>query len=221
MSPAPSPSPRPTLSRHRVVEAAVAFADEHGIDGLSMRKLAQSLGVEAMSLYHHVANKDDLIDGMVDAVFAEIERPAPGVPWREAIRRRCLSLHDAMLRHPWAVGRLDSRRTPGLGTLGHHDAVIGCLRAGGLSVDLTALAFATLDAYVYGFALQELAIPRRPDESYGELAEDVLSQLPVEELPNLAAFTAEHVAQPGYDFAETFEPGLDLVLDALEQRLTP
>ena len=221
MSPARSPGPRPALTRDRVVAEAVAFADEHGIDALSMRKLAQALGVEAMSLYHHVANKDDLLDGMVDAVFAEIDRPAPDGPWQDEVRGRCVSLRAAMLRHPWAVGRLDSRRSPGPGTLGHHDAMIACLRGGGVPVEVAALAFATLDAYVYGFALQELAIPRRPDEGWDELADDVLSQQPMDEFPHLAAFAAEVVAEPDYDFAANFEPGLDLVLEAFARRVEP
>ena len=144
------------------------------------------------------------------------DRPAPGVPWREAIRRRCLSLHEAMLRHPWAVGRLDSRRTPGLGTLGHHDAVIGCLRAGGLSADLTALAFATLDAYVYGFALQEASMPATGGDELATLATDIVAALPADEYPNFAAFATHVALQPGYDFGASFDFGLGLILDGLE-----
>jgi AcrR family transcriptional regulator len=206
---------RPPLTRDRVVAAAVELADVDGIDALSMRALARSLGVEAMSLYHHVANKNDLLDGMVDAVFAELDRPEPGAPWREAIRDRCTSLRAALLRHPWAVGRLDSRRTPGMATLDHHDAVIGCLRLGGFSVRAAALAFASIDAFVFGFVVQELGLPMEPGEDTAMLAAEILASVPADTLPHLAEMVAEHVGLAGYTFAAEFEPGLDLVLDGL------
>src|SRR6187402_160992 len=121
--PASEPTPRTPLTRERVLATAMTLADEGGIESLSMRKLAQALGVEAMSLYHHVANKDDLLDGMVDAVFAEVELPeADGRRWRAPIRARCASMREVLLSHPWAVGRLNSRRSPGMATLEHHDA---------------------------------------------------------------------------------------------------
>lgn len=217
MPPSPRRSDRSPLSRERVVTAAVALADEIGLDALSMRKLAQALGVEAMSLYHHVANKDDLLDGMVDAVFTEIEAPPIGGPWRPAIRARCTSLRAVLLAHPWAVGLLDSRQSPGLATLAHHDAVIGCLRADGFTVAHTALAFATLDAFVYGFAVQELALPFDDGQSAGDLAAEILGPGDDTPFPHLAELAAEHVIRPDYAFAQEFEPGLDLILDGLER----
>lgn len=217
MAPPPPRPDRPSLDADRVVAAAVELADQTGIEALSMRKLAQSLGVEAMSLYHHVANKDDLLDRMVDVVFTEIETPTPAGPWRTAVRGRCTSLRTVLLRHPWALGRLNSRRSPGLATVLHHDAVIGCLRAGGFSVPATALAFATLDAFVYGFVLQELALPFEPGEDTATLATEILASVPVDTLPNLAELAAEHVLQPGYAFADEFDAGLDLILDGLER----
>ena len=197
--------------------AAVALADEDGIEALSMRKLAQALGVEAMSLYHHVANKDELLDAMVDVVFTEVDLPAADGPWMVEVRGRCTSLREVLLRHPWAVGRLDSRRNPGMATLVHHDAVIGCLRGGGFSVRKAALAFATVDAYVFGFVVQQLGLPMEPGEDTAELAAEILASAPTDALPHLAEMAAEYVALPGYEFANEFEPGLDLILEALER----
>ena len=197
--------------------AAVALADEDGIEALSMRKLAQALGVEAMSLYHHVANKDELLDAMVDVVFTEVDLPAADGPWMVEVRGRCTSLREVLLRHPWAVGRLDSRRNPGMATLVHHDAVIGCLRGGGFSVRKAALAFATVDAYVFGFVVQQLGLPMEPGEDTAELAAEILASAPTDALPHLAEMAAEYVALPGYEFANEFEPGLDLILEALDR----
>lgn len=218
MTPAADPERRPALSRDRVVREAVALADDEGIDALSMRKLAQALGVEAMSLYHHVANKDDLLDGMVDVVFAEVDLPTAGSPWRAEIRARCTSLRTVLLRHPWAVGLLNSRRTPGWATLQHHDLVIGCLRSGGFTVRGAAQAFAMIDAYVYGFAVQELSLPMEPGEDTAHLAAEILASAPVDALPHLAEMTATYVGLPGYAFADEFEPGLDLILDTLDRQ---
>ena len=201
-----------------MVAAAVELADEEGIDSLSMRKLAQALGVEAMSLYHHVANKDDLLDGMVDVVFGEVDLPAAGSPWQPEIRRRCTSLRSVLLSHPWAVARLDSRRSPGMATLQHHDAVIGCLRSGGFTVRGAAQAFAVIDAYVLGFVVQQLALPMEPGEDTAELATEILASAPPDSLPHLAEMAVEYVGLPDYAFADEFEPGLDLVLDALDRQ---
>ena len=197
--------------------AAVELADEDGIEALSMRKLAQALGVEAMSLYHHVANKDELLDAMVDVVFTEVDLPAADGPWMVEVRGRCTSLREVLLRHPWAVGRLDSRRNPGMATLVHHDAVIGCLRGGGFTVRKAALAFATLDAFVFGFVIQQLGLPMEPGEDTADLAAEILASAPTDALPHLAEMAAEYVALPGYEFANEFEPGLDLIIEALER----
>jgi AcrR family transcriptional regulator len=205
------------LSRARIVGAAVSLADRGGLEALSMRKLASGLGVEAMSLYNHIANKDDLITGMVDSVFAEIGPPPRGVGWKAAMRQRALSAHAVLLRHPWATALLDSRIQPGPATLRHHDGIIGSLRAGGFPIALAAHAFSVLDSYVYGFALQQSHLPFRTAEELAVVAEIILQQISADEYPHLAEMTVEHVLQPGYDYANEFEIGLDLILDALER----
>jgi AcrR family transcriptional regulator len=210
---------RPPLTRDEVLRAAVDLADRSGIERLSMRALAAHVGVEAMSLYHHVAGKEALLDGMVDLVFDEIHTPEVGGEWREEMRRRSLSGREVMARHPWAIGLMDSRRTPGLATLRHHDAVIGCLRAAGFSVALTGHAFALLDAHLYGHMVQETGMPFEGGDDVTELAEGILDGLPDGELVHFRAFTTELVLQPGYDFRNEFEVGLDLILDGLAERL--
>jgi len=208
---------RPPLSRERVVAEAVALADEHGIDGLSMRRLAERLQVEPMSLYHHVANKDVILDGMVDLVFAEVELPDLQTSWTKALRRRCDSLRAALHRHRWAIGVMESRLSPGPATLRHHDAVIGCLRAAGCSIALTAHAFSAIDSYVYGFAMQEANLPFQSPEESARMAVTFLEQFPATVFPHLAEFTLGHVLVPGYDYGEEFGFGLDLLLDGLER----
>ena len=212
--------PRQPLSRERVVRAAMALADAGGIDALTMRRLGDELGVEAMSLYRHVANKDDLIDGMTDAVFAEIELPSGATDWRTAMRERAVSVRAALSRHPWATPLMQSRTSPGPATMHHHDTVIGTLRTAGFSVALTAHAFSALDSYIYGFALQQRSLPFETGEQTAELAEAILAQFPAEAYPHLAELTVQHVLQPGYDYGDEFEFGLDLVLDGLERART-
>lgn len=216
MSPTARARTRAPLSRERVLRAGVALADSAGITALTMRRLGESLGVEAMSLYAHVAGKDDLLDGMVDAVFAEVRLPTD-VGWRAAMRERAVSLREALARHPWAVGLMESRTAPGPTTLRHHDAVIGTLRAHGFSVALTAHAFSALDSYIYGFAMQERTLPFDTPEEAAEAAEAMLARLPAAQYPHLSELTREHVLQPGYDYAAEFEFGLDLLLDGLQR----
>jgi AcrR family transcriptional regulator len=208
------------LSRERVVRAAMALADAGGIDALTMRRLGDELGVEAMSLYKHVANKDDLIDGMTDAVFAEIELPSGATDWRTAMRERAVSVRAALSRHPWATPLMQSRTSPGPATMRHHDTVIGTLRTAGFSVALTAHAFSALDSYIYGFAQQQRSLPFETGEQTAELAEAILARFPAEAYPHLAELTVQHVLQPGYDYGDEFEFGLDLVLDGLERART-
>lgn len=209
---------RSPLSRDRVLAAAVDLADRNGIESITMRKVGDALGVEAMSLYNHVANKSALLDGMVDVVFAGIELPpTDGIGWREAMRVRCASARQALARHPWAVGLMDSRTSPGPATLGHHDAVLGVLLGAGLSLPLAGHAFALLDSYTYGFALQEAAIPAEGPEQIADLASEILGSEAAEAYPNMTAFTTGHVLRDGYDFAGEFDWGLDLVLDGLER----
>jgi AcrR family transcriptional regulator len=206
------------MNRERVLRAAVALADEAGIEALTMRTLGRALGVEAMSLYNHVPGKEALLDGMVDAVFAEIDLPA-GEDWKKALRQRAISMRAALNRHRWAIGLMESRTSPGATTLRQHDAVIGCLLAAGFSMELTAHAFAAVNSYVYGFALQEKGLPFDRPEQTAEMAQAMLAHFPVDEFPHLAAFTRDHVMKPGYDFGAEFEFGLDLILDGLD-RLT-
>ncbi len=205
------------LSRERVLQGAVAVADAGGVDALTMRSLAEHLGVKPMSLYHHVANKEQILDGIVDAVFAQIEVPDAGADWRTAMRERAHSARAALGRHRWAIALLDSRTSPGPATLRHHDQVIGALRRGGFSVAMAGHAFALLDAYVYGFALQEAALPFTEPGEIADMTEALLEHLPAEEFPHLAEFAREHVLRPGYDFGEEFEVGLELILDGLER----
>ena len=205
------------LSRDRVLRAAVAFADGNGLTSLSMRKLGETLGVEAMSLYHHVANKAELLDGMVDLVFSEIDLPAGGADWKTSMRQRAASIRQALARHPWAIGLMESRTSPGPATLRHHDAVIGSLRRGGFSIEMTAHAYAVLDSYIYGFALQEASLPFDTVEETADVAQMIFKQLPPDEYPYLTELTVEHVLQPGYDYGDEYEFGLDLILDGLER----
>lgn len=209
------------LSRERAMGAAVALADEAGIDALSMRKLATSLGVEAMSLYHHVANKDDILDGMVDSVFAEIPLPALDIGWKAAMRDRSDSLRAALLHHPWAIGLMDSRTSPGMATLRHHDAMIGCCRAAGFTIAGAAHALSLIDSYIYGFVLQEVSLPFRSDDDMDRMIDEIVEPEVLAAFPHLAELTAEHVLQPGYDYGAEFAFGIDLVLDGLLDALEP
>jgi AcrR family transcriptional regulator len=202
-----------------VLAAAVELADRGGVRSLSMRKLAQELGVEAMSLYHHVANKDAILDGIVDVVFGEIELPSGDAGWKAAMRQRAISAREALRRHPWATGLMESRSTPGPATLRHHDAVLGILRGAGFSVGLAAHAFSVLDSYIYGFALQEATLPFHTSEELAAVAETILGNLPTDEYPHFTEIAVEHALQPGYDYGNEYLFGLDLILDGLERAL--
>ena len=208
---------REPLSRDQVLRAAVALADDSGIGALSMRKLGQVLGVEAMSLYNHVANKSDLLDGMIDIVFSEIGLPAGDSGWKQAMRQRAISAREVLARHRWAIGLMESRRSPGPATLRHHDAVLGCLRQAGFPVDLTAHAYSLLDSYIYGFALQEASLPFDTPEKTTQVAQEIFGQFAAGTYPHLTELTIQHVLQPGYHYGGEFEIGLDLILDALER----
>jgi AcrR family transcriptional regulator len=213
--------PRVRLTRERVIETAVARADAGGLEALSMRKLGQELGVEAMALYHHFANKDALVDTMVDVVFSEIDVPEAGPDWRAAMRRRAISVRDALLRHRWAIGLMESRRTPGPANLRHHDAVIGSLRSGGFDIAMAAHAYSLLDSYIYGFALTKMNLPFQASEEVGEVAQTMLEPFPAGEYPHLLEILTDHVMKPGYDYGDEFEYGLDLILDGLERAGDP
>lgn len=213
-------APRTPLSRERVVRAAVALADEAGLEALSMRKLGQRLGVEAMSLYNHVANKDDLLDGMVDVVFSEIDLPAREADWRAAMRLRAALVREALARHPWATGLMELRTKPGPASLRHHEAVLDCLRAAGFSTEDATHAYWLLDSYIYGFAIQEASLPFGTPEELAEMAEVVLPQVPAAQYPRLNEAAAAAL-ESGYDYTDEFEFGLDLILDGLERLRSP
>ncbi len=208
---------RAPLSKERVLRTASLLADRDGIGSLSMRKLAQALGVEAMSLYNHVANKDDILNGIVDGVFSEVGLPPGGVDWRTAMRQRALSVRAVLARHPWAIGLMESRSRPGTATLRHHDAVIGALRKAGFSIPMAAHAYSALDSYIYGFALQQASLPFNASDDIAVVVEGFLRHFPIAEYPHLAELTIQHVLKPGYNYADEFEFGLDLILDGLER----
>ncbi|MDQ3957687.1 MAG: TetR/AcrR family transcriptional regulator [Actinomycetota bacterium] len=208
---------RVPLSRDRVLRAAVALADEGGIESLSMRKLGHELGVVPMALYKHVSSKDDMLDGMVDVVFGEIDLPSEDVDWKTAMRRRAVSAREVLARHPWAIGLTESRVRPGPANLRHHDSVIGCLREAGFSIAMAMHAYSALDSYIYGFALQEKSLPFDTPEEVGEVAETILSHFPAGDYPYLTETVVQHVAKPGYDYGDEFDFGLDLILEGLER----
>ena len=219
MAPQADPSPRAPLTRERVLGAALKLADEGGLASLTMRRLGEALGVKAMSLYNHVANKEDILDGLIDLVFGEIDLPSGGADWRAAMRRRAISAREALTRHPWATGLMESRTNPGPATLRHHDSVIGILRDAGFSIAMAAHAYSALDSYIYGFALQEMSLPFKNPEELAEVAESFRRHLPAAEYPHLIEMTVEHVMKAGYSYADEFEFGLDLILDGLEGAL--
>ena len=212
VTPDPAPAPRIPLSRDRVLRAAAAFADENGIETLSMRKLAQAVGVEAMSLYNHVANKEDLLDGMIDLAFGEIELPSAAGGWKTAMRQRAISVRDVLSRHRWAIGLMESRTNPGPANLRHHDAVIGSLRAAGFDMEMAAHAYSLLDSYIYGFALTKMNLPFDASTNVGEVAQRMLHPS-LGEYPHLAQMVTEHVMKPAYDYSDEFEYGLEVILD--------
>ncbi|SDF47629.1 TetR/AcrR family transcriptional regulator C-terminal domain-containing protein [Pseudonocardia oroxyli] len=204
------------LTRERVLATALAVADAEGLAAVTMRRLGAELSIEAMSLYHHVVNKSALLDGMVDAVFAEVAPPA-GAYWKAALRRHYASLRAVLAAHSWAIPLLDSRASPGLATLARLDAVLGVLRTAGFTIPLAAHAIAALDAYVYGFAVQEAGLRQVP---VPDVARETAAGLDEGAFPHLVELAREHVAQPGYSFAAEFDWGLDLVLDGLGTHLT-
>ncbi len=207
--------PRPALTRERVLRAALSLADRGGIQSLSMRRLGDKLGVEAMSLYNHVRNKEDLLDGMVDVVFSEIDLPPSEIDWRAAMRKRAISVRQVLLRHPWANGLMESRANPGRATLRHHDAVLGSLRRASFSVEMAAHAYSILDGYIYGFTLTELTLPFRKPGEVAEVAGNILEGFRKGEYPYLAEMAMDRAMKPGYDYGDEFEYGLDLILDGI------
>ncbi|MGQ0838471.1 TetR/AcrR family transcriptional regulator [Actinokineospora sp.] len=217
----PSGEPRGRLNRDLVLRTAVALADAGGIESLTMRKLGVELGVEAMSLYRHVANKSDLLDGMIDSVFGEIVLPSGETDWRSTMHRRATSAREVLSRHRWATGLMESRTSPGPATLRHHDAVLGILRTAGFTVELAAHAYSALDSYIYGFALQEASLPFDNADETSQVTQMIMARFASGEYPHLTEMAVEHVMQPGYNYGDEFEFGLDLILDGLERARHP
>jgi AcrR family transcriptional regulator len=210
---------RTRLSRSLVLQTAVALADREGLDGFSMRRLAQELGVVPMALYKHVANKDELLDGMVDIVFGEIESPAIDDDWRSAMRGRALSVRDALRRHSWAIGLMETR-SPGPANLENHNAVMGCLREAGFSFKTAIHAYSLQDAYIYGFAQQEKTLGFQTAGDAGAAARRRAASIDaLEKYPYLAEIAAK-LPESGYDNAVEFAWGLDLILNGLDAQRT-
>lgn len=210
---------RVPLDRERLLRTAMSIADAKGSSALTIRSLAKELGVKPMAIYHHVANKEEIIDGIIDMVFAEIDLPPNDADWKAAMRHRAISARQTLGGHPWAIPLMESRRNPGPATLRHHDAVIGSLRRAGFSIEMTAHAYSLLDSYIYGFALQESVSLPFDKETAPEVAESILAQSPTARYPYLTELAVGHVLQPGYDFGNEFEYGLELILDGLNHVL--
>jgi AcrR family transcriptional regulator len=212
---------RGVLDRARIIDGGVELADEIGLEPLTIRRLADHLGVRPMSLYHYIRGKDDIVDGMVGRVFDEVERPDAAAPWKDAIRGRAHSLRTALHRHPWAIPIMESRRTPGADILDHHEAMLTTWLATGFPLPIVAHGLAVVDAFVYGFALQEAALPfGKRDGDLTEAGEQIILPLSPERYPSLMRFAAEHVMKPGYDFRDSFDAGLGYVLDGVERAAT-
>ena len=206
---------RPPLSQARILRAALRLADKDGIEQLSMRKLAQALGVQAMSIYNHLANKEEVLSGIVDLVVGEIEVPAIGGDWRAAMRQRASSAHEVMLRHPWAPLLIVSRINVGPAMLRYFDATIGCLQAAGFSYAVADQAMNAIDSHIYGFTLQELNFPFEPTE-YADAASQFLPMIPAATHPHLRAL-AEQVISGEHHGIQDFSFGLELLLDGLDR----
>jgi AcrR family transcriptional regulator len=210
---------RAPLTRERVLRAAIELADHAGLESLTMRKLANELGVEAMSLYNHVASKDDLLDGMIDIVFSEIEPPATDVDWKTAMRKRAVSTREALARHRWAIGQMEGRSSHGPANLNLHNAVLGCLRTAGFSMEMTVHAYSVQDAYIYGFALQQQDMSPESADDFAAVAQRqmVEYQAVLADYPYLVEVVGGYVAESGYDYATEFVFGLDLILESLDK----
>ena len=209
---------RPRLDRDRVLRGAVDVADRGGLGALTIRSLAEELGVKPMTVYYYVRNKEEILDGIVDTVFSEIALPTVGGDWRAELTRRACSAREVLRRHPWAIPLLESRTSPGPATLRHHDAVLGVLLAGGFSVAGTAHAYALLDAFLYGHAVQEASLPFEGPEGPAEVAPEVVESMSLAgDFRHLTEMMGSYYLRPGYDFADEFQVGLDAVLDSLSR----
>lgn len=206
---------RPRVSREQVLDAALELADEGGLTGVTMASVGARLGVEAMSLYRHIGNKEELLDGLVDRVFAEIEVPADARDWRDALRRHAASAHAALRRHEWAIGLMESRSQPGPANLGHHDAMVAILLRAGFDGRMAVRVYNLLDSYIYGFALQEATLPFSSPEEMASMSEQMLAVV-ADAYPHLASVQRDLVGS-GFDYADEFDAGLDIILRALPE----
>ena len=213
---APPIPARTPLTRDRILEAAVDLADRAGIEALTIRRLAMELGVKPMTLYHHVDGKEAVLDGMIDLVFTDIALPDEELEWRDAVRGRCLSAREVLTSHPWSVPLMESRQSPGPATLRHHEAMLACFLESGMSLQLTAHAYAVIDSYVYGFAMQEANLAVQGASGDEDVARQIAAQFSDNQHPHLVRFSTEHVLRPGYQFGDSFEYGLDLLLAGLD-----
>lgn len=203
------------LTTAKIVNQAIALADISGIESVTMRSLAKALSVTPMSLYRYVTNRDNLLDKMIDIVFGEIQLPTIGNNWRTEMHKRAVSTRTVLLTHKWALGLLDSGLQPGMATQKHHNAVIGTLREGGFSIASTTQAMTILDAYIYGFILQELSLPLGDSGNFDEVGESVVEMLDSTEFPYLGELATAHLAQADFNFGDLFEIGLGIVLSGL------
>lgn len=212
---------RNSLDRVRIIQGAVALADQIGLEPLTMRRLAEHLNTKPMTLYHYVKNKEDILAGMVGQVFDEVERPDLELAWKEALTNRARSFRLALKKHPWALPIIESQTQPGPNILDHHEAVLSAWMKSGLPLSLVAHGVAISDAFVFGFVLQETTLPLGGEEELGgnldEASREIIVPLSPAKYPSLTRLTTEHVMQPGYDFGDSFEVGLRFILDGIEQ----
>jgi AcrR family transcriptional regulator len=215
----PTAEPRTPLSKERVLHAAVALADEGGIESLSMRKLADELGVKAMSLYNHVANKDDLYQGIVDLAMGEIEVPSEEADWKSALRQSAISAYQAFVRHPWACNlhmatpRINDERMQWM------EGVLKTLREAGFSPNMTHHGYHALDSHITGFTLWIVSMPFDSREELLDMAQEFIPRIPADRFPYVIEHAKEHLEDPDPDEPSEFEFGLDLILEGLERRL--
>jgi len=207
-------APRTPLSRDRILRTALAIVDKNGLEALSMRKLAAELGVDAMSLYNHVKNKEDIVSGMLEVVASEIEFPEDAPDWRGALRARTIAAHQAFVRRPWAA-RIWMETMPSLDRLAQSDAVLRCLRQAGLPPSVVYSAYHALDGFALGYALQRLDFPL-PRKQVKRLVADFLREFPTADYPDFTEHVRQHV-DPEFVASDSFEFGLDLILDGLER----
>ena len=214
-------TPRQPLTKERILQAAVDVADRDGLGALTMRRLGKDLGFEAMAIYKHVANKEEILEGMLELVIGRIEIPEEGADWKDAMRRRAVSAREVLTRHSWAIGLLEAGTATGPTSLRYFNAILGNLRSAGFPMEDVAHAFSLLDSYVYGQVIQEISMSFATSEEAGETARSTLAPTTMDDYPHLAAMY-EHALTHRYSFDDEFEFGLDLILDGLERhRATP